>query len=239
MPTTPTSTWRRRTVKRAIWTRRWPRRARRCAWSRNPPAPAREAQLHLLRQEEAAALADLDEAVRLQPADAPPAERAADQLERGRLLYRMKNYEDAIRACQAVRAARDDSAAAQRLEGEALVRLKRFREAVACFDRSLEGRNARPDAGAYWERGLARLEINDPAGAAEDFTEALALETSAADRRKLRLCAAGRTCWSGRRGWPCAISTRPRRPGGPRRRRPRPMTGGGRPELSSASAGRP
>ncbi len=82
---------------------------------------------------------------------------------------------------------RADSARAYRLEGEALVQLKRFKEAAACFDRGVELGKARPDGGAYWDRGLVRMEQNDAAGAADDFTEALALTPSATERRKLHL----------------------------------------------------
>jgi eukaryotic-like serine/threonine-protein kinase len=152
------------------------------------------AELHRHLLEDAAALKDLDRALQLEPRG-PGAAR--DHLERGRILYRGERYQEVLRACAAAlkeaaeqgRPERNPPwsrppessqgagvggvrAAAHRLQGEALLKLGKPREAAAAFDRALA--EGKPDRVLFLRRALAHGEISDYAALVDDYTRALA-----------------------------------------------------------------
>jgi tetratricopeptide (TPR) repeat protein len=132
------------------------------------------ARFHLRAGDRAAALRDLEEAIRLAPRPSP--EMASDQVERGLILYQQGKYAEALAACAAALAARDHPPA-HRLRAESLLKLGRYPEAVAEFDRYLKG--GRPEAEVFRKSALARAELGDYPGVIGDYTRALALAPDA------------------------------------------------------------
>jgi len=126
---------------------------------RDDPAPE-----HL-----AAALRDLDEAVKHEPPGSPIL--ASDQTRRGELLRRMRRYEEALSACDAALRVKPGHADAHRLRILVLLDLKRFDEVIqSCENPLAEGK---PWAGLHEVRGQARAGRQDFAGAIADYTLAL------------------------------------------------------------------
>jgi tetratricopeptide (TPR) repeat protein len=119
----------------------------------------------------ARALRDLDEAVRLEAPGDPVLAR--DQANRARLFFRGHDDGKALAACDAALAVVPDHAEAHRLRVRALLRLRRYDDAVRACDALLA--RGRPTAEVYESRRHAREGLNDFAGAIEDLTEALAL----------------------------------------------------------------
>jgi serine/threonine protein kinase/tetratricopeptide (TPR) repeat protein len=139
-------------------------------------APYRErAQVQAERQDLAAALADLDRAVALEPAGSPY--RAADLVQKARLLRRAGRCEEAASACAAALHVRPGYAEALLLRGEALLHLGRSPEALRCLDEY--GGAGKATAEFYRLRGRARAKTADHAGAAEDYGRALTLAPDA------------------------------------------------------------
>jgi tetratricopeptide (TPR) repeat protein len=148
------------------------------------------ARLHAGRGELEKALAELQEAIARAPRDGPAlAATAEDWKERGLLLARLDRWEDALAAYRAALKLRPTAPVTQRLCGETLIRLGRYKEAVAVLDAYLEGasRNVdyyvrvlrEPVADAYRNRGLARSKVTHPAAALEDYTRALEIAPDA------------------------------------------------------------
>jgi tetratricopeptide (TPR) repeat protein len=125
-----------------------------------------------------AALSDLGQAIRHEPRGPASPEAAGDRLERGRLLLQGGRCAAAVRELDAALAIQPDSPEAHRLRAEALLRLERFARALPSLDRYLAGEVKKGPtlAAAYRARGRARSKVGDHAGAAEDYTHALALE---------------------------------------------------------------
>jgi tetratricopeptide (TPR) repeat protein len=143
------------------------------------------ARLHLKLHDQAAGLADLDQAVRLGQGGAPRL-LAADQVERGRLLYDAGRYEQARQACVEAGKAQPGYAPAIRLEAEALLQLKRYKEAAAAFERYQRADRARLDANLFHKQALAYLEAGDLAAALHCCTQGLARQPASAELHALR-----------------------------------------------------
>jgi serine/threonine protein kinase/Tfp pilus assembly protein PilF len=131
-----------------------------------------------------AALEDLDRALEFEPGSGPSPYRAADHIERGRVLYGKGRYQDAVQACDA--ALRDCPvhdeapflhAEAHFLRGQALLLLHRYAEAEQAFSESL--RRVPAAALTLRRRGLARIQLGDIGGAVDDYTGALRLKEDA------------------------------------------------------------
>lgn len=133
------------------------------------------AQLALERGDSAAALRDLNQAIRCQPPDCSSS--AEDHDERGRILYGDGRYQDVIAACDAALRVRPDDPPAHLLRARALLELRCYEEAVRSCDRYLE--RGTPTADVFQTRGHAREQLGDNAGAVEDYTRALELAPDA------------------------------------------------------------
>ena len=131
----------------------------------------------------AAALHDLDEAVRRESPASPVLAR--DHTNRARLLERGGRHEEARAACDAALRAVPDHADAHRLRIGVLLVLKRYDDVIRSCDAVLK---TRPTAEVFELRGLAKDRRRDFVGALDDYTQALA---ESPDRPEL---------WN-RRGW--------------------------------------
>src|SRR5262249_44666664 len=120
----------------------------------------------------ARALDDLDRAVRLEaPGNLVV---ARDQGNRALLFFRARDDEQALAACDAALAVDPDHPGARLLKVRALLRLRRYGEAVRACDALLA--RGKPSAEVYELRRHANEARNDFPGAIEDLTEALALK---------------------------------------------------------------
>jgi tetratricopeptide (TPR) repeat protein len=128
------------------------------------------ARVHLLRQDDAAALADLTKAIGLEAGRLAPSV-AEDHLERGRLLHQRKDYEAAVRAYDAAVAIQPQHVRAHRLRAEALLELNRLPEALRSLDVCLK--QGPPDADAFRARAAVRTRLGQYPGAQTDYTRAL------------------------------------------------------------------
>jgi serine/threonine protein kinase/tetratricopeptide (TPR) repeat protein len=135
------------------------------------------AQVHLLREDAKAALADLDKAVALE-ASKPSLGLAEDHLERGRILHRRKEYAAAVKAYDAAVAVQPRYARAHRLRAEALLELNCLPEALRSLDACLK--DGPPDADAFRARAAVRTRLGQYPGAQTDYTRALELAPDAA-----------------------------------------------------------
>jgi len=135
------------------------------------------ARVRLLSGDQSAALADLDQAIRL-GSDAAPQVLAEDHLERGRLLHRQKDHQRALEACDAALHLRPGDARVCRLRAEVLLELKRLPEALRSLDDCLKYGPA--DAAAFRARAALRTQMGQYAGAQTDYTRALEMEPDAA-----------------------------------------------------------
>jgi serine/threonine protein kinase/tetratricopeptide (TPR) repeat protein len=133
-------------------------------------------RLRLERNEPALARPDFERAVALEAPGSPS--RADDLVALGRLLLGERRHAEALSSFDRALAGQKDHPSAQRLRGEALFHLGRFREVVEAFDRYLE--KGRPLESVYRGRGLARAELGKYPGAIEDFTKALELRQTSA-----------------------------------------------------------
>jgi len=135
------------------------------------------ARVHVLRQDDAAALADLAKALGVEPGRAAPAV-AEDHLERGRILHRRKDYKGAVRAYDAALALQPRQVRAHRLRAEALLELNSLSEALQSLDECLK--HGPPDAAVFRARAAVRTRLGQYPGAQTDYTRALELEPGAA-----------------------------------------------------------
>jgi serine/threonine protein kinase/Tfp pilus assembly protein PilF len=133
-------------------------------------------RLHLERKEPALALKELDQAIAHEAASSPLL--AEDHVERGRLLLREKDYQEALASFDRALSGRKDYPLAQRLRADALFHLGRYQQAIDAFDRYLE--TGKPLESVYRGRALAKVELGKYAGAIEDFTRALDLQPTSA-----------------------------------------------------------
>jgi eukaryotic-like serine/threonine-protein kinase len=108
-------------------------------------------RIHMHRSNHVAALTDLDQSSRLViPGDPWIFD---DHLERGRICQRQRLWERALAACDQALASRPCDVQAHRLRGSVLVDLKRYEEAVSCFELCLS--KAAPSPALNEALGLA------------------------------------------------------------------------------------
>jgi tetratricopeptide (TPR) repeat protein/tRNA A-37 threonylcarbamoyl transferase component Bud32 len=124
-----------------------------------------------------AALEDLEQAVRFEPAGLSSPAAAQDRLERGQLLLRAGRHAEALRELDRALAIRPEAAAAHRLRAEALLHLGRVPEALRSLDCCVAAESVvNPTMAALFRaRARARRRAGDAAGAIEDYTQALGL----------------------------------------------------------------
>ncbi len=123
-----------------------------------------------------AAVSDLEQAVRHEPAGRDGPAAAADLRLLGQLLLKNGRAAEALRTADAALAAAPDDPASQRVRAEALLCLDRFAEAVPALNRYVEGERRagrRPEARVYRARAQAAAAVGDYAAAAEDYSRAL------------------------------------------------------------------
>ena len=123
------------------------------------------------------ALADLDQAIRLETPGNPV--MARDQTNRGLLFFQEHDNQRTLSACDAALAVVPDHHDAQLLRVRALLALNRFDDAIRSCDALLA--RGKPSAEVYDMRRLARERLNDFAGAIEDVTQALSLRPGQLD----------------------------------------------------------
>jgi tetratricopeptide (TPR) repeat protein len=123
-----------------------------------------------------AAVSDLEQAVRHEPAGAPCPAAAVDLRRMGQLLLKIGRADEALRAADAALTANPDDPAAHRVRAEALLRLDRFAEAIQALNRYVDGERragGRPESRVYRARAQAAVAVGDHATAAEDYGRAL------------------------------------------------------------------
>jgi tetratricopeptide (TPR) repeat protein len=123
-----------------------------------------------------AAVSDLKQAVRCEPAGPSSPAAAADLRRMGQLLLKSGRADEALRAADAALAATPDDPASHRVRAEALLRLDRFADAIQALNRYVDGErraDRRPEWRIYRARAQAAAAVGDYAPAAEDFGRAL------------------------------------------------------------------
>ena len=146
----------------------------------------------------AAAIADLDEAIRLQPNESP--ESAGDHVERARLLFGGGRHEEALAACATAIRLVPDHPEAHRLRISSLLALNRYGEVLSSCQIYLARET--PTVEILEMSGLARLATKDHSGAIDDFTRALGLRPEPTVAARVRLL--------NRRGWAHHFTDAPR-----------------------------
>jgi eukaryotic-like serine/threonine-protein kinase len=126
---------------------------------------------HPTPEHRAAALRDLEEAIRHESPGSPVL--ASDHVQRADLLRRSHHYDEALSACDAALKVRPDHGDAHRLRAMVLLDLRRYDDVIGSCDGALA--QGRPWADLYEIRGLARAGRHDFARAVEDYTQALML----------------------------------------------------------------
>jgi tetratricopeptide (TPR) repeat protein len=139
--------------------------------------------LELPQPDQAGALADLQAILDLDGVE--PAAKARAARERGHLFFRNGRLTEALSAYDQAIALQKTDAEPRRWRAEVLLRLKRYEEAAAEFDRYLAG-GGKPAAGVYRGRALARVQLGQRQQALEDFTLALGLSPADAALREQR-----------------------------------------------------
>ncbi|MGE3805480.1 MAG: protein kinase [Gemmataceae bacterium] len=130
------------------------------------------ARLQLRRRDYLAALADLEQAVALGGQGASVA-RADDHLECGRILYRLRRFDEALKAFdQAKDCHPGDFPRCHRLRAEALFELGKYRESLSALNRYLDDGGA-PVGNVFLARGLVHAKMGNYRAAIEDYTVAL------------------------------------------------------------------
>jgi len=127
------------------------------------------------RQDQAAARADFEKAIALEPAGSASPRLAGMLVELGRLLERGGNPRAALERYDAALKAQPDYALAHRFRAEALLALGRRREAAVDLDRYLK-LEREPSAQAYRARGLLHVREGQYPAAVVMFTLALQRE---------------------------------------------------------------
>jgi tetratricopeptide (TPR) repeat protein len=134
------------------------------------------ARIHEEEKDWQAAVSDLEQAVRREPAGASSPAAAADLRRMGQLLLKSGQADEALRAADAAVAATPDDPAAHRVRAEALLCLDRFADAIQALNRHVDGERRagrRPEVRVYRARAEAAAAVGDYAAAAEDFGRAL------------------------------------------------------------------
>ena len=174
------------------------------------PDPAIRALIHRSRallhskrrdassQERAAAVHDLEEAIRLEPGD--PTLRASDHVECARLYFGDGQHEKALVACGQALALVPDLPSAHQLRISSLMALKQFDEVIDSCDAYLA--REQPTIEVLEIRGLARVDRQKYSGAIADYTHAIELRPDLDPETKARLL--------DHRGWAYQLADAPR-----------------------------
>ncbi len=137
----------------------------------NLPALYRtRSRVQIFLENPTAALADLDEAIRLE-SRSDAGNLADDHLERGRLLYRQKDYAGALAATEAALRIHPRDAQAYRLRADSLLELKRLPDALKALDECLK--YSPDDVAILRARAALRTRLGEYAGAQTDYTRVL------------------------------------------------------------------
>ncbi len=134
-------------------------------------------------QQRAAAIHDLEEAIRLEPRD--PTLRASDHVECARLYFGAGQHERVLDACGQALALVPDLASAHQLRISALMALKQFDEVIDSCDAYLA--REQPTVEILEIRGLARVDRQHYSGAIADYTHAIELRPDLDPATKSRL----------------------------------------------------
>ena len=180
-----------------------------CAIERASDLPARLAlrrgrgrlyknRRNLPPQRLAAALGDLDEAIKLDPENGDL--KASDHVERARLLFGGARFEEAIAACAAATAIVPDQPAAHQLRISSLLALKRYDEVLGSCNAFLA--SEKPTVEVLEIRGQARLARQNYSGAIDDYAQALGLRPAQDPETRTRLL--------NKRGWAYHFADAPR-----------------------------
>jgi len=153
---------------------------------------------NLQPQRLAAALGDLDEAIRLDPENGDP--KASDHAERARLLFGAARFEEAIAACAAATAVVPDQPEAHRLRISSLLALKRYDEVLSSCNAFLA--SEKPTVEILEIRGLARLARQNYSGTIDDYAQALGFRPAQDPETRTRLL--------NKRGWAYHFADAPR-----------------------------
>jgi tetratricopeptide (TPR) repeat protein/tRNA A-37 threonylcarbamoyl transferase component Bud32 len=152
-------------------------------WKKDLPAIYRaRARIYEQQGDLRLALDDLDHAVQ---ASEDSQEQARDQVERGRLFQRLEQFNDALSAYREASRSRPGYDKAYLGQAEALLKLKRYEEAVTALDRYLES-GGKPLAEVYRARGLARDKLQRYGEAVQDYSRLVELSPRNAAARLAR-----------------------------------------------------
>jgi eukaryotic-like serine/threonine-protein kinase len=146
-------------------------------------------------EDRAAALADLDLAIRHEQPDNPVA--AMDHTNRGRLLYREQRLDDALRECRLALTILPDDVDAHVLRVQILLKMRRYGDVIRACDAAIAIPRTGRSPLLFELRGLARAAQDDYAGAIRDYNQAIELRPA-----DVRLRA--------RRGWAYLVLDSPR-----------------------------
>ena len=146
----------------------------------------------------AAALADLDEAIKLDPENGDV--KASDHVERARLFFGGARFDEAIAACLAATAIVPDQPEAHQLRISSLLALKRYDEVLSSCNAFLAVE--KPTVEVLEIRGLARLARQNYSGAIDDYAQALGLRPAQDAETRTRLL--------NKRGWAYHFADAPR-----------------------------
>ncbi|MFI5454072.1 MAG: protein kinase [Isosphaerales bacterium] len=146
----------------------------------------------------AAALHDLEEAIRLEPENA--SQRAGDMVERARIYFGGAQFEEALSACGDALGLVPEHTGAHQLRISTLVALKRFDDVLSSCDAYLA--REKPTIEILEIRGLARVARQNYSGAIADYTRALDLRSDLDSGTRSRLL--------NRRGWAYHFADAPR-----------------------------
>jgi tetratricopeptide (TPR) repeat protein len=135
-----------------------------------------------MQEHREAALADLEQAIGLEPAGSQVL--ALDHTHRARLLHQNAREERALAACDAALKIDPAYMDAHRVRVEVLRKMKRFEEVIKSCDTLVK--RGKPSPELYELRGLAKQKLHNLEGAIEDLTLALALNPENAAAREQR-----------------------------------------------------
>jgi serine/threonine protein kinase/lipoprotein NlpI len=134
------------------------------------------------QEHRSAALADLEHAIRLEPAGSQVL--ALDHTRCARLLHQEARDDAALAACDAALKIDPGYMDAHRVRVEVLRKLKRYDEVIKSCDTLVK--RGKPAPELYEFRGLAKEKLHDYQGAIEDLTLAIALDPENAGARARR-----------------------------------------------------